>query len=697
MKVKSTKSALLMSFTSLLLCFAMLIGTTFAWFTDSVTSGVNKIQAGNLDIEVTHSNAKVAASENKSIAGETTMFPDKNGNAMLWEPGAVSYETITVKNVGTLAFKYNLALNITDFNAVKDTNPAKTLKDVLKVMVLTTPLTSVTRDSVANLDWTGNDVKTLDQFKKDGGKLYPTGTQDKASEETFQVIVYWQPTDNDNQWNVNNGKTTTDGQPLFIEFGINVIATQLEHEFDSFGNDYDHVDLPALPQSINKTYESAKITTTINADGTVNTTKVDGTDLGDESVQVVNKSTNTGVGTVTSDSVNSVVIALVNQVGATSIKTVDSSQDSIIYIDVKTEQAPTLTEAVYDINLSAKMHYTDAEGKPQTVEIDHLTEEQLGHKLVVVELDLGPNLKNVKVNHADAPMAPLASKGQEQEGFFYDKVLGKLTIKSKSFSPFKVTYENDKNVDMPRAYVTTYNKDNPVPAGTGYGVSFPYQYSAKNLTGGFSLSAPAWGDAELDDIFLFDAFEDDADAQAMKALFGKLGLSTSDTDQKLKSTLNDTAKVDAAIAKLDPSIQERIKQIVDSRKGYLNWIADYTISFDDAIDPNSVALWGYYPAFGELGFANPIALEKGQEIPLLGTVFDANGVEVFNMNYLMICGYVRQFACGVSNLSNANIGKTITVSLKLFPVDENGVKLADATPETVCTINYTFDRVNVPQ
>ena len=46
MKLKSKKSALLMSFTSLLLCFAMLVGSTFAWFTDTATTGVNKIVAG---------------------------------------------------------------------------------------------------------------------------------------------------------------------------------------------------------------------------------------------------------------------------------------------------------------------------------------------------------------------------------------------------------------------------------------------------------------------------------------------------------------------------------------------------------------------------------------------------------------------------------------------------------------------------
>ena len=49
-QTKATKKALFMSMLSMLLCVAMLIGSTFAWFTDSVTSGRNKITAGNLDV-----------------------------------------------------------------------------------------------------------------------------------------------------------------------------------------------------------------------------------------------------------------------------------------------------------------------------------------------------------------------------------------------------------------------------------------------------------------------------------------------------------------------------------------------------------------------------------------------------------------------------------------------------------------------
>ena len=49
---KTTKRALLSSVMAMLLCITMLIGTTFAWFTDSASTAVNKIQAGTLDIQL---------------------------------------------------------------------------------------------------------------------------------------------------------------------------------------------------------------------------------------------------------------------------------------------------------------------------------------------------------------------------------------------------------------------------------------------------------------------------------------------------------------------------------------------------------------------------------------------------------------------------------------------------------------------
>ena len=47
---KTTKRALLSSVLAMLICITMLIGTTFAWFTDTASTAVNKIQAGTLNV-----------------------------------------------------------------------------------------------------------------------------------------------------------------------------------------------------------------------------------------------------------------------------------------------------------------------------------------------------------------------------------------------------------------------------------------------------------------------------------------------------------------------------------------------------------------------------------------------------------------------------------------------------------------------
>ncbi len=53
-QIKHTKRALLTSVLAMLVCVALLIGSTFAWFTDNVTSGINRIVAGNLDVELAY-------------------------------------------------------------------------------------------------------------------------------------------------------------------------------------------------------------------------------------------------------------------------------------------------------------------------------------------------------------------------------------------------------------------------------------------------------------------------------------------------------------------------------------------------------------------------------------------------------------------------------------------------------------------
>ena len=105
---KSTKRALLTSALAILMCVAMLIGTTFAWFTDTASTAVNKIQAGNLDIELQmkDNNGRWVNAEGKTLPFLVEGNIPAEGTQILWEPGCTYYvPQIRVLNKGNLAVK----------------------------------------------------------------------------------------------------------------------------------------------------------------------------------------------------------------------------------------------------------------------------------------------------------------------------------------------------------------------------------------------------------------------------------------------------------------------------------------------------------------------------------------------------------------------------------------------------------------
>lgn len=223
MAKKHTGRALLASGLSLLVSVALLLGITFAWFTDSVTSGRNTITAGNLDVELYHTNATVA---DEKVTGDTHLFTGENGEDVLWEPGAMAYENFKVVNEGTLALFYRLAINVFNSNTIAGTG--QSLADVIRVAVVDGVFNGE-REEAEKLDFTS----TLAGFAKTG-----TLTQQQDS-DTYAVVLYWEPSAADNEYNLGNGKLSSDGNPLFIELGVELNATQTPYESDSFGDQYD--------------------------------------------------------------------------------------------------------------------------------------------------------------------------------------------------------------------------------------------------------------------------------------------------------------------------------------------------------------------------------------------------------------------------------------------------------------------------
>ncbi len=216
-KTRSTKSALISSVIALFLCFAMLLGTTFAWFTDSVTSASNKIVAGNLDVELYHANG---TDTDEPVSDTTTLFDD----VTLWEPGAMVWEKFTVKNLGSLDLKYTLTINVSSISVVE----GKSFADVLKVAVLNV---QPTRDNIATAA-----TRDLETFALESDCVLEA----KTGVDEFYVAIYWAPSANDNDYNVA-------GEKLYAKLGVTLVATQAAVEEDAFGKDYDaNAEYPVL-------------------------------------------------------------------------------------------------------------------------------------------------------------------------------------------------------------------------------------------------------------------------------------------------------------------------------------------------------------------------------------------------------------------------------------------------------------------
>lgn len=104
---KTSKRALLTSVLSIALCLSMLIGTTFAWFTDTASTAVNKIQAGTLKVGLYKDAGCTETAEGQTLKFKTA----DNREEILWEPGCTyQLEDVYIKNEGNLALDYTVVI-----------------------------------------------------------------------------------------------------------------------------------------------------------------------------------------------------------------------------------------------------------------------------------------------------------------------------------------------------------------------------------------------------------------------------------------------------------------------------------------------------------------------------------------------------------------------------------------------------------
>jgi len=206
-----TKRSLLTSCISLLLCFAMLLGTTFAWFTDVAVSSGNKIQSGTLKIDL------LVLGEDDGHWKSVKDNKDPIFNYDKWEPGYTDITIFKVVNLGTLSLKWEAR-----FASEEELSK---LAEVIDVYVCPGIAEAYPTERVLGSEW--ENVGTLDKFINTIAET-THGFLDAGESDTLGIALKMQ----EDAGNEYQGLTLG-------EFDIHVVATQANGESDSFGNEYD--------------------------------------------------------------------------------------------------------------------------------------------------------------------------------------------------------------------------------------------------------------------------------------------------------------------------------------------------------------------------------------------------------------------------------------------------------------------------
>lgn len=219
---KTTKRMLKTSILSLVLCIVMLIGTTFAWFTDNVTSANNIIKSGTLDVTMEWKDA--------TTTGQQLTYKDASEGAIfnndLWEPGYVEAKNIKISNVGTLALKYNI-------NIAANGEVSK-LADVIDVYFAEGEHTLADREMTALTR-----VGTLSDILE-GMPTNMAGDLEKGTSDTVTIALKMQE---------NAGNEYQD-LAIGSDFSVILIATQDNIEKDIFDENYDDIEVPEYDAKI---------------------------------------------------------------------------------------------------------------------------------------------------------------------------------------------------------------------------------------------------------------------------------------------------------------------------------------------------------------------------------------------------------------------------------------------------------------
>lgn len=226
--MKNSRKSFLSSVIVFMLCVAMFIGTTFAWFTDNVTSSGNIIKSGNLDVEMYWTDDLNSGTwYNVEDDEHNTIFDYDN-----WEPGYTEVRYIKIVNAGKLAFNYNLALT--------PQGKVGKLAEVINVFYANDGIQLNSRDDLSQLNSIGLLSNVMNGRATANGTLLANGQSSPLhkSGETIVTLAMNMITTAGNEY---QNESIGDG------FTITALASQCPYEEDSFGRNYDsNAEYPAI-------------------------------------------------------------------------------------------------------------------------------------------------------------------------------------------------------------------------------------------------------------------------------------------------------------------------------------------------------------------------------------------------------------------------------------------------------------------
>lgn len=228
-RAAALRQALMLSISSMLVCAMMLVGMTYAWFTDSAVTAVNAIHTGTLNVDLMYSKSATKGAEVR-VTSTSKLFTTEQ-----WTPDTIEVVYLTVKNNGTLPVRYSLALNQIEANGTEVTTISDILRTFRYVIIPQDKPTDITCDAAKKYfntsDSSSNKPTTYPLSDASGGAQFgPLEAGNGQATEAYYALILYYP---------SYATATGDAKKQKFTLGLRLLAIQDSASAQSSDTDID--------------------------------------------------------------------------------------------------------------------------------------------------------------------------------------------------------------------------------------------------------------------------------------------------------------------------------------------------------------------------------------------------------------------------------------------------------------------------